>query len=256
MELLRNDRKPSISKSEEYNEIDLGPRRFMSEAQRLEADMFADTKPKTMTPEARKLQRRYFVAEDEWQTCELLIFFPCAPLKQLWDFMMMVFVSYACIVMPYRSVFEEATGRWFIFETGILFVFLFDVLLTFNTAYLEAHLEGDNWVIDRGMIMRNYLQGRFVIEFFGAYPAELVDLAGWEAEDDNHTQVAVLRALRLLRLLRVVRVLRELQAIYADVLVRLESRLQTNLAGFHLAGPLIMLIYTSARAHTQRGSKP
>ena len=150
----------------------------------------------------------------------------------------------------------NAEGGFFIFETVLSLIFITDICFTFNTAYLEAHLEGDNWVIDRGMIMRNYLQGRFVIEFFGAYPAELVDLAGWEAEDDNHTQVAVLRALRLLRLLRVVRVLRELQAIYADVLVRLESRLQTNLAGFHLAGPLIMLIYTRARAHTPRGSKP
>lgn len=38
----------------------------------------------------------------------------------------------------------------------------------------------------------------------------------------------LLRAMRLLRLLRVIRVLRELKAIYSDVLLRLESRLQVR----------------------------
>ena len=96
------------------------------------------------------------------------------------------------------------------------------------------------------MIAQNYLQGRFIIEALGSYPAELVDMLGINTETGegaNGTEVAILRALRLLRLLRVVRVSRELQAIYSDVLLRMESRLQTNLAAFHLIGPIIILIY-------------
>ena len=98
-------------------------------------------------------------------------------------------------------------------------IFIVDICFTFNTAYLEAHLEGDVWVIDRRMIATKYLQGRFFIEALGAYPAELADLiwavsAGYSADavtshlqgDHVHVvaeeQVAVLRAMRLLRLLR------------------------------------------------------
>ena len=163
--------------------------------------------------------------------------------KRVWDNLILVVLLYSIVMEPFRiGLGTEATGFMYQLDMTLSVLFLFDILFTFNTAYLETHLEGDNWVIDRGMIAQNYFAWRFYIELPSAYPAELVDLMAvhfeWAMESKSW-----FRLLRLLRLLRVVRVLRELNVIYAEVLLWFESRLQANLAAFHLAGPLTILVY-------------
>ena len=85
-----------------------------------EEEMFLNTKAgQPMTAEKRAMQRRYWVAEDEWKTTPMFVLFPVAPGKQAWDLLIMLQVVYMCLVMPYRAVFEVAEGSWFVFETCI-----------------------------------------------------------------------------------------------------------------------------------------
>ena len=214
--------------------------------------MASEEEVKAEVEEENRQKAARYIADDKWEEATTSVWFPVGPRKRLWDMLMLFMLLYSIIVEPFRISFNmNAEGILYWFELLLSIIFVVDIGFTFNTAYLEAHLEGDNWVIDRAMIARNYIQGRFVIEILAAYPAELVDLVGTAAfannafvpANDEDTHIAVLRIMRLLRLLRVVRVLRELQAIYADVLLRMESRLQTNLAYFHLLGPLSILVY-------------
>ena len=65
--------------------------------------MFLNTKAgQPMTAEKRAMQRRYWVAEDEWKTTPMFVLFPVAPGKQAWDLLIMLQVVYMCLVMPYR----------------------------------------------------------------------------------------------------------------------------------------------------------
>ena len=68
-----------------------------------EEEMFLNTKAgQPMTAEKRAMQRRYWVAEDEWKTTPMFVLFPVAPGKQAWDLLIMLQVVYMCLVMPYR----------------------------------------------------------------------------------------------------------------------------------------------------------
>ena len=191
----------SVDAAFRYAEAELDTTLAISE----EEEFFRDTRPKMMTAEKRKRQRHYFVAEDEWRTCELRVFFPVGPLKQTWDFIIMNLVIYACVVMPYRAIFEDATGGWYIFEDVImLFIFLLDVVLSFNTAYLD----GEIWVCHRPRICKRYMQSWFWIDFPSSIPVEFI-LESLDREGNEYSQLLpAVRLLRLFRLLRLVRLIK------------------------------------------------
>ena len=65
------------------------------------------------------------------------------------------------VVEPFRIGLSVSAEGWqWVLDAVLSILFIMDIVFTFNTAYLETHLEGDNWVIDRGMIAQNYLAWR------------------------------------------------------------------------------------------------
>ena len=152
---------------------------------------------------------------------------------------MLFVLVYSIVVEPFRMAFDaKPVGHMYVLETLVSIIFLLDIAFTFNTAYIE----NDQWVIDRRMIAMHYIKGRFTVELVGSYPAELIDILN-NYYNLNGRSSSMMRAVRLLRLLRVLRVLRELRALFEETLITLESRLQANLAGLHLVGPLLLLVY-------------
>jgi len=198
-----------------------------------EDEVFANTMPRMMTAEERRLQRQYYLAEDEWRTCDKFIFFPVERIKQIWDFVIITLVAYACTVMPYRAFFEEASGAWFVFETIMNFIFLFDVCLSFNTAYLE----GEVWVVHRPRIRRNYMRFWFWIDFPSAIPVELI-LTLLDIEGSAATRLLpVARLLRLFRLLRMLRLLR-----IGEFITKLEDETGYSLSSLRLLNTVAILL--------------
>lgn len=111
--------------------------------------------------EEQRRRAHMFVQDDKWEEATTTVFFPVAPGKYLWDYMMLVALVHSIIVEPYRISFDiDAEGFQLALELVLSIVFLTDILLTLNTAYLD----GDVWVIDRWMIVNRYLKGRFWIE--------------------------------------------------------------------------------------------
>jgi hyperpolarization activated cyclic nucleotide-gated potassium channel 2 len=55
----------------------------------------------------------------------------------LWDLFCMVFIFYCMMMIPFRMSFQDESDIWMTFEsidTVIDFIFLIDIVVTFNTA--------------------------------------------------------------------------------------------------------------------------
>ena len=202
-----------------------------------EEEMFLNTKAgQPMTAEKRAMQRRYWVAEDEWKTTPMFVLFPVAPGKQAWDLLIMLQVVYMCLVMPYRAVFEVAEGSWFVFETCIQFLFLTDVLLSFNTAYLDV--ANEIWVVQRKRIAIKYLSFWFWIDFPSSIPIELIQHLVHSSGDSAMAHLLpAMRMLRLFRLLRLVRLFR-----LAEMIKRIEDETGYSLSALGIVNTVIMMM--------------
>ena len=193
------------------------------------------------------------------------LLFPQGARKFRWDILMMVLIVYTCFAVPFRMCMSyPAEGMWWWWEVVISLAFLADIILVFNTAYTD----GDELVIDRGMIRQNYFKGWFMIDCLSSVPFELieaVDLAlekymkarhemdvqefvadlefnttdvFTNEEEEEANVLRVLRALRLVRMLRLLRLLRIQQ--YMDII---EDALHINLQVLHLVKVLSGVSY-------------
>ena len=155
------------------------------------------------------------IPEEDWvryvHTSGLL--FPLGPLKFRWDLFMLILIVYSCISVPFRfGMDHDAEGGWLYFEAGVSLCFITDIVLVFNTAYVE----GDRLILDRARIRTAYLRGWFIIDVLSSLPLELLDIIVYSffpevltADDEsNSNALRVFRALRLVRMLRLLRLLK------------------------------------------------
>ena len=71
------------------------------------------------------------IPEHAWESVESGIFFPVAPMKKLWDSLVMVLIIYSVIMVPYRVCFEvEAVGGTWLFEVSVSLAFCADLIVT------------------------------------------------------------------------------------------------------------------------------
>ena len=154
--------------------------------------------------------------------------------KGHWDLLVMLLIIYSAVAVPLRLCFRaKAEGAVWAFEATMSLVFVADLALSFNTAYL---VEGE-WVMDRRMIARRYFAGWFWIDAPASVPVELIELLTPDSSSN------VVPALRLLRLLRLVRMLRLLKiGIY---IAHLEEQLEINLRPLRVAELVVMMLMVS-----------
>ena len=69
--------------------------------------------------------------------------YPENPKKDSWDLFMNIILMLTCIIVPLRLAFgdeQEALG-WVIIPAIFDILFLMDIIVIFNTAYYDEHLQ-------------------------------------------------------------------------------------------------------------------
>ena len=95
------------------------------------------------------------------------VFLPTDSWKEAWDLWVLMLILYSAVMVPYRICFDSpAVDLWFIFEQTVTVTFITDVCFNFNTAYME----GDMWIVDRGLIAKNYFAVRAALPHSHASP--------------------------------------------------------------------------------------
>lgn len=108
-------------------------------------------------------------------------------------------LSYVFTVMPWAMAFEETSyeSNYFIIETLIDFLFMLDIIVTFNTAYFN---EKDKLVTDRRMIAKRYLKGMLLVDLIAVLPFHLMS-----GDYDGGRPNAFIRFVRISRISRIFR---------------------------------------------------
>jgi hypothetical protein len=133
-----------------------------------------------------------------WKSQRKLLCYPDSPVKIYWDGLLAILVIYTSLSVPYRIGFAvEATGALGAFESFINYIFLFDILVTFRTPFLNRRgvLVTDEWKIARA-----YVGGNFVLDVVSSFPFDKVTSGGALARS-----AMLLRVIRLTRLVRLFR---------------------------------------------------
>lgn len=134
-----------------------------------------------------------------------LIIHPLNDHKVTWDLFICVLVIYCVVVIPLRIGFSKAPSPGFlILDRLIDCLFFSDMCLTFNTAYLDTHLEV--YVFSRAMIAHNYLKFWFWVDLVSTVPIDDLLLLWLRSSAGNYGAVRAVRILRLGRLAKLQRV--------------------------------------------------
>ena len=116
-------------------------------------------------------------------------------------------------------------------EAGMSLLFLVDLVLSFNTAYL---VDGE-WVRDREKIARTYIKGWFWIDAPSSVPVEFIELL---IADGDAGSLAAFRVLRLARLVRLAKLLK-----IAEYVSRLEEEFDVNLRLLRVFQLIMLMAY-------------
>jgi len=122
-----------------------------------------------------------------------------------WDMFMALVLIWSCIVTPVQvALFDEIKAGWTTVNYLVDFLFLVDICVIFNTAFLDADMEV---VTDRGLIAWNYLTSWLAVDLVAILPFELMVSANGEAA--NLVRLARIgRLYKVLRLIKLVRLLK------------------------------------------------
>ena len=63
--------------------------------------------PRIETDESRLSS--HYVPEDEWQASKHGVFFPVSRIKQNWDLLVMAWILYSCVMVPFELCIDEAS---------------------------------------------------------------------------------------------------------------------------------------------------
>jgi CRP-like cAMP-binding protein len=137
---------------------------------------------------------------------------PQSPKKVIWDISVGALIFYSLIVIPFRIGFQsepDADSSSAIFDIFIDCTFGVDIILNFNTAYIDTVTE--KLVISRVSIVKNYMKIWFWIDFFSTIPIETIvrEVMGGGGGDTSKLQsLRLIRITRLVRLLKLARVMK------------------------------------------------
>ena len=158
--------------------------------------------------------------------------------KQRWDLGLMLCIIYSALVVPFRISFHaEAEGLLWVFEASMSLIFMADLVLSFNTAFL---LEG-NWVTSKREIAKRYLSGWFWIDAPSSVPVELIELTEKFMMHSSGHNSSMLSAFRILRMLRLVRILRLLKL--GEYISRMEEQIDMSLRGLKIVQLMLEIVF-------------
>jgi hypothetical protein len=125
----------------------------------------------------------------------------------LWDCFVGVLILYSVIIIPYRIGFQvEPSFGEFVFDSCVDCLFLIDIIVSFNTSYVDAATEIT--VTDRDLIAKNYLKMWFWIDLFSTVPVDTLVSQGMGQSANGLASLRLIKILRLTRMLKLMRVLK------------------------------------------------
>ena len=129
---------------------------------------------------------------------ELRLFHPNGILKMSWEIVSAYAVLYTMLEVPFRIAFVANQPKHYILnslEAIVVSVFLLDIVIAFNTAYIESTT--NMLVTDRRTIAKKYLSSYFWLDLMSAIP--------WDVTTFSNVKQSHLESIRMLRFLRLIR---------------------------------------------------
>ena len=163
--------------------------------------------------------------------------------KLIWDGLVGWLIVYSIMVVPMELAFFtfEKEGRrigLLPFDLCIDFMFFFDILLTFNTAYYSD--PDDAYIAIRSRIISKYVQSWFIVDLISCIPFNtLAELA----TTSNNSNLRTLRLIRIIRLLRLVKLIKIVN--FVKIFYRLEDLFNISPSAMSLIATIIQVIYTA-----------
>lgn len=151
-----------------------------------------------------------------------MVLYPDALIRAIWDISLFILIVYQGFFLPMRIAFElPATDFLFHLDIVIDVMFIFDIILNFNTGFYQR----GQLVMKRELIVKDYLQMWFWIDLVSSTPytwllalSQGIGLREIEADDNLSGALAntpqllkllkIAKLLKMLKLLRVVKVKR------------------------------------------------
>lgn len=97
------------------------------------------------------------------------MFYPEDGFKIFWDLFIMLVIVFSCIIIPIRIAFggiDDSKG-WKIVNYVMDFIFLIDIIVTFNSAYYDDSFK---LIEDREIIKKTYLRSWFIFDVISVVP--------------------------------------------------------------------------------------
>lgn len=136
---------------------------------------------------------------DEFETVEKFVFVPRDWFLKIWSLIILVLLLYTGSYLPYRLCFyENESIEWYIFDNCTDFVFFFDVIITFNSAYYNKNKK---LVTNRKKIALTYVKSWFFIDLTACIPIQALI-------PSNKSYNKLVRIARLPRLYKILRFLK------------------------------------------------
>ncbi|KAL1528438.1 hypothetical protein AB1Y20_009785 [Prymnesium parvum] len=139
------------------------------------------------------------------------VLLPFGKIRLTWDSIMFVLVAYTALVLPIQLAFST-TGNFprglTDFEYAMDFIFMFDIVLNFRTAYVQDAM----LVVDRRLIRLNYMRRWFPIDLIGSFPLDLF-LRLFNSAGNSTSFVTLVKVLKVPKLLRIGRFLKRLEKV-------------------------------------------
>jgi potassium voltage-gated channel Eag-related subfamily H protein 7 len=149
-----------------------------------------------------------------------------------WDGIMLGLLMFTATVTPYEVAFlETKIDQLFVINRLVDCGFICDMFIQFFLAYVN--LEGKT-IMDHKLIAKRYLKSWFGVDFVSILP---YDMLGLLFNNENVSQLKLLRIVRLLRLLKLLRLIKA-----ARILKRYESQLGVSFAMLALIKFLVLLL--------------
>ena len=133
----------------------------------------AITKRVLETDDSAALNSYRAMTQEEREDVPSFLCFGGTNVKNNWDILVGILIMYTAMIVPYRLGFgESAEGAMFWLEMSMDAIFIIDLVVSFNTAFLD----NGEWVTDRDQIASRYLRGWFLIDAPASIPVDAIEL--------------------------------------------------------------------------------
>ena len=133
--------------------------------------------------------------------------YPDDEFKNNWDMFVSAVLILTCVVTPVRIVFvENEPIGWIIVNNLVDFIFLMDIVFTFNMAYYD---ELCYIVQDRKLISLRYIRSWFILDVFAIIPFHYLT----HADKQYNEMVRFTRLGKMNKLIKLTRLIRLLKII-------------------------------------------